>query len=148
LSLPELGHVALFVRDLERAKDFYIQAVGLRPVGNLMQGGVMALTGGRTHHELLLIEVGERVPTPSDRQPGLYHLAWKVGENLEELRACRDHLRKLAIPIEAAVDHLISQSLYLKDPDGNRVELYVDDPNYDWRADSAWLNAAPAPLQL
>jgi catechol 2,3-dioxygenase len=146
--LPELGHIALFVQDLASAKQFYTQAVGLRPVGKLMKGRAIALTGGRTHHELLLIETGDKPSISPDIQSSVYHFAWKVGDSLDDLKICYDRLLKMGISIEATVDHLISKSLYLRDPDGNRVELYVDDPQFPWRQDISWLDARPKPLQF
>jgi catechol 2,3-dioxygenase-like lactoylglutathione lyase family enzyme len=57
--MPELGHVVFYVRDLQRSLAFHRDGVGLRCVGELFGGRAAALTGGRTHHELLLIEAGE-----------------------------------------------------------------------------------------
>ena len=55
----ELGHLVLYVRDLSKMVEFYRDIVGLSVVGTIFEGRAAALTGGRTHHELLLIEVGD-----------------------------------------------------------------------------------------
>lgn len=71
-----------------------------------------------------------------------------MGDSLDELRAVKTRLEKLGVGVAAMVDHHISQSLYLHDPDGNELELYVDRPDYDWRARDDWLQMPPVPLDL
>ncbi len=51
-------------------------------------------------------------------------------------------------PVAGLSDHTISQSIYLRDPDGNELELYVDDPDYDWKNDDGWMEAPVKPLDL
>jgi catechol 2,3-dioxygenase len=93
----------------------------------------VALTSGRTHHELLLIEVGEVPGPPTGRHVGLYHVGIKIGDSLDDLRAAKAELERSGIPIDSMSDHTVSQSLYLKDPDGNEIELYVDADPAMWR---------------
>ena len=69
--MTELGHVALYVRDLQRSLDFYRDAVGLQVVGKLLGGRGAALSGGRTHHELLLIQDGYALGPVQVRLAGL-----------------------------------------------------------------------------
>src|ERR671935_3280536 len=87
-GVKELGHVVLYVRDLERSVRFYRDVLGWRQLELLGQGLPVAMfSGGRTHHELLLIEVGEgATPIPAGRRLGLYHFGLKVGDSDEELR--------------------------------------------------------------
>ncbi len=107
------------------------------------------LSGGRTHHELLLIEVGDAPGPLTGRRIGLYHVGWKIGEDRAALRALRTRLDQLGYPIDGQSDHTVSQSLYLRDPDGNEVELFVDDPSVDWRHDDhQWMQAPVKPLKL
>jgi len=145
--MVELGHVALRVSELERAIDFYQKAVGLKIVGRIGGGRAALLTGGRQHHELLLAAAPSMDAGASPRQP-LYHVAWRVGEGLDALRAAKDRLDRIGCPIEGAVDHGVSWSLYLRDPDSNQVELFADNPGVDWRRSSEWLNAPSLPLDL
>ncbi|MDH3280864.1 MAG: VOC family protein [Gammaproteobacteria bacterium] len=146
--MAELGHIVLYVRDLERSVQFYSEVVELDVQGRIFAGKAALLSGGRTHHELLLIEVGEAPGPLTGRRLGLYHTGWKVGETLEQLRAARDRVVAHGTAIDGAADHVISRSLYLRDPDGNEVELFVDDPNVDWRNDREWLDAPVKPLDL
>jgi catechol 2,3-dioxygenase len=145
--MVELGHVALRVRELERAIDFYRRAVGLTLVGRFGGGRAAVLTGGSQHHELLLVAAPSLEAGKSSSQP-LYHVAWKVGLGLDALRAAKGRLDRMGIPIDGAVDHAVSWSLYLRDPEGNQVELFADNPDVDWRRSSEWLQAPSRPVDL
>ncbi len=143
-----LGHVVFYVRDLEKSLAFYRDVVGLDVVGTLFDGRAAMLSGGRTHHELLLIQVGDAPGPLRGKRIGLYHVAWKIGEALDDLRRIRERLQTAGYSIRGLADHTVSQSLYLDDPDGNEVELYVDDPDVDWRSSKAWMQKPVKPLDL
>lgn len=143
-----LGHVVFYVKDLERSLVFYRDVVGFQEVGRIFGGKAAALTSGRTHHELLLIEVGEAPAPPSGLRRGLYHIGIKVGNNLDALRNAKHDLERAGIAISGMSDHTVSQSLYLHDPDGNEVELYVDDQTVDWKRDPQAVLAPIKPLVL
>ncbi|MEO5657096.1 MAG: VOC family protein [Nitrospiria bacterium] len=128
-----LGHVVWYVRDLERSLRFYRDLLGFSEVGRTFGGQAAALTGGRTHHELLLIEVGDAPAPPPGRRIGLYHIGIKVGDSLDELREAKQELERAGVVIGGMSDHTVSQSLYVFDPDGNEVELYVDADPALWR---------------
>jgi catechol 2,3-dioxygenase len=146
--MPKLGHVVFYVRSLEPAVRFYTEIVGLGLRGRIFGNRAAVLSGGSTHHELLLIEVGD-APSPREgHRLGLYHVGWKVGETLDDLRAVRARLDAAGVPIEGVADHTVSQSLYVRDPDGNEVELFVDNPAVDWQNDQAWMEAPVKPLRL
>lgn len=148
LSPPGLGHVVIKVRNLERALAFYADGLGLREMAR--HGGDMVfLSSGRTHHELALLQVasGEPSTPPDRRQVGLHHLAFRVGEDLDTLRAWRDRMQDLGVPVLGQSDHRVSQSLYLRDPDGMLVELFVDADPAIWRENPAAV-AHVAPLNL
>ena len=146
--MPELAHIVLYVRELERSVRFYRDVVGLTSLGNIFDGRAAMLSGGATHHELLLIEVGEAPGPLQGRRIGLYHMGWKIGDSLDALRAMKQRLEKHGISIDGMSDHTVSQSVYVRDPDGNEVELFVDDPNVDWRASDAWMETPVKPLRL
>lgn len=146
--MTELGHVVLYVRDLEKSLTFYQDVVGLDLQGRIFSGKAALLSGGRTHHELLLIAVGDAPGPLQGRRLGLYHVGWKVGQSLEELRVVRDQVLDHGHTIEGMSNHVVSQSLYLRDPDGNEVELFVDDPQVDWSESKAWMETPVRPLKL
>ncbi len=146
--MTELAHVVFYVRDLPRSVAFYRDVVGLGVVGKIFDDRAVLLSGGRTHHELLLIEVGEAPGPLTGRRIGLYHVAFKVGESLDALRAARDRVHDSGYELSGQSDHTVSQSLYLRDPDGNEVELFVDDPSIDWASDRSWMEAPVKPLKI
>jgi len=146
--MTTLGHVVFYVQDLTRSVDFYTRIVGLNVTGKIFNDQAAILTGGSTHHELLLIEVKDSTPAPAGRRIGLYHVGWKIGEDLETLKNKLAEIKSNDYPIDGMSDHTISQSLYLSDPDGNEVELYVDDPKIDWEKDHSWMTEPVKPLKL
>lgn len=146
--MTTLGHVVFYVRDLDRSVGFYTDCVGLQLKGRIFQGRAAVLSGGSTHHELLLIEVGNAQGPLQGRRIGLYHVGWKVGESVPELKQTYQRIIDAGYELEGMSDHTISQSLYLKDPDGNEIELFVDNPDYDWRNNHSWMEAPVKPLSL
>lgn len=145
--MAELGHVVFYVKDLKRSSAFYREVVGLERVGTIFNERGALFSSGRTHHELLLIEVGDAPGPLSGKRLGLYHVGWKVGDRLEVLG---DHLKRAEVfgcEIEGMSDHTVSRSLYLRDPDGNEVELFVDNPGYDRRDRDDWMAAPVKPLK-
>ncbi len=143
-----LGHVVFYVRDLDRSLAFYRDLLGFREVGRTFGGAAAALTSGRTHHELLLIEVGQAPGPLSGRRLGLYHIGIKIGDSLDALRAAKADLERAGIAIQGMSDHKVSQSLYLADPDGNEVELYVDADPAIWKDDPQAVVSPVQPLRL
>ncbi len=155
MEVKELGHIVLYVRDIERSSAFYRDVLGWRQIlpekGQPAASPMAAFSSpsGRTHHELLLIEVGpDAAALPAGRRVGLYHFGLKVGDSDDELRAAVAALQDSGVPIAGASDHTITHSLYISDPDGNQIELYVDVPGVDWKNDPALIGAAIKPLRL
>jgi catechol 2,3-dioxygenase len=153
MNVKELGHLVLYVRDIDRSSAFYrdvlgwsqIQMPGNGPLGRLP---VAAFTSGRTHHELLLIEVGEDAqPQPRGRHVGLYHFGLKVGDSDDELREALKAVQSAGVSVMGMSDHTVSHSVYIQDPDGNEIELYIDVPGVDWK-DGAAVMAPVKPLAL
>ncbi|MDF0668254.1 MAG: VOC family protein [Nitrospira sp.] len=143
-----LGHVVFYVKDLERSLAFYRDLLGFKEVGRIFNGAAAALSSGRTHHELLLIQVGDAPGPPPGRRRGLYHVGIKIGDSLDELRQAKRELEQAGISIDGMSDHTVSQSLYLKDADGNEVELYVDAEESVWKNDPAAVVSPIKPLYL
>ena len=143
-----LGHVVFYVKDLERSLSFYRDLLGFKEVGRIFNGAAAALSSGRTHHELLLIQVGDAPGPTQGHRRGLYHIGIKVGDSLDELRAAKKELEQAAVTIDGMSDHTVSQSLYLRDPDGNEIELYVDADESVWKNDPAAVVSPIKPLVL
>lgn len=151
VGVTELGHVVLYVRDADASRTFYGDVLGWPVVATVDLGGAraVAFSAGRTHHELLLIEVGpDAASLPRGRRVGMYHFGVKVGDTDDELRAMLRRLADHDVTIVGSADHTVTHSLYIVDPDGNEVELYVDVAGVDWVSDPAAIVAPIRPLRL
>jgi catechol 2,3-dioxygenase len=146
MKVQGVGHVVLKVRSLDRSAAFYAGVLGLREVGRL--GNKMVFfSAGTNHHDLACLEVGPNAPAPPRAAVGLYHVALKIGNSLDELRAAKTLLEVHQVPIRGISDHVVSQSIYTEDPDGNAVELFVDADPAIWAANPAAV-AQVKPLAL
>jgi catechol-2,3-dioxygenase len=85
---------------------------------------------------------------PKGRRVGMYHFGLKVGDSDDELRAARDAVLAAGATMVGSSDHVVTHSLYLLDPDGNEIELYVDVPGVDWKNEPSLMMVRPRPLQL
>lgn len=144
-----LGHVVLKVRDLERSAAFYRDVLGLREVARYRRDQMAFFTveGSGNHHDLALMALGPDAPADDPGAVGLAHVAFKVGDRLDDLRAVRARLERHGVPLLGMSDHRVSQSLYFGDPDGNVLECYVDGDPAVWREDPAAV-ATIRPLSL
>ncbi len=149
MGIKELGHVVLYVRDIERSSYFYRDVLGFSQILPRFEEGsggmsgsrsplgshVAAFSSGRTHHELLLIEVGDSAqPIAKGRRLGMYHIGLKVGDSDQELVEAWNKVVASGATVIGASDHTVTHSLYILDPDGNEIELYIDVPGVDWRS--------------
>ncbi len=148
MPIRELGHIVLYVRDLATSRAFYRDILGWPEVATVGRMGAV-FSSGRTHHELLLLEVGpDAAPTPPGRRLGLYHFGLKVGETDDELREAISGLEAGGVPIGGTGDHGVTHSVYIADPDGNEIELYIDVQPEIWRDDPTAVLAPVKPLRL
>src|SRR5947199_85616 len=126
-----IGHIHLKVADLDRALSFYRDVLGFELTQRYGNQAAFLSAGGYHHHiELNTWESSGGTPPPSG-STGLYHLAIVYPTRTELADALRRVLRA-RIPLEGASDHGVSEAIYLRDPDGNGVELYRDRPEADW----------------
>jgi catechol-2,3-dioxygenase len=148
MEIQELGHIVLYVTDLGRMADFYRDTLGFPELRR--QWPIALFSGGRTHHELLLIEVGG-APKPPQRahemRPGLYHVGFKIGEGAEAAKRAYEELKGKGVPVIGATDHGVTHSIYVLDPDGNELELYADVSDA-WKADPEAVLAPAKPLRF
>ena len=135
MEVKELGHIVLYVRDLEASRRFYREVLGWKEIAGTDHQMAM-YSSGRTHHELLLIEVGPNAaPIPEGRRVGMYHFGLKVGTTDDELREAHQTLVNAGANVVGTADHGVTHSLYITDPDGNEIELYIDVQPEVWRED-------------
>jgi catechol 2,3-dioxygenase len=139
MKVQSLGHTFLKVRDRERAERFYTDVLGMTVAARLEAPAMTFFTLGN-HHDFGIIEVGDGPDAPAD-SPGLFHVAFKIGDSLEDLRTAKADLEATGATVDFAMDHSVTQSVYLRDPDDNMIELYVDVSD-GWRADPNLVTAA------
>jgi catechol-2,3-dioxygenase len=134
MSIPvaRLNHAVLFVRDAERAAEFYTRLFGFEVVARERGGQAIFLRSPLegNHHDLGLFSVGPQAENAPRGSVGLYHLAWEV-PTITDLAAARDALAE-AGALGGASDHGVSKSLYGHDPDGNEFEIMWRVPREAW----------------
>ncbi len=138
--------MVLRVTDRERAERFYVGVLGLPLCARFDEGGLkMAFFTLGNHHDFAVMEVPGDGSPRSESAVGLHHVAFKIGTSMDELREARAKLDAAAIAT-TPVDHDVTKSLYLADPDGNGIELYVDASDA-WRRDPQRV-AQAKPLEM
>lgn len=131
IPVSRLNHAVLYVRELDRAVDFYKKAFGFEEIAR--EGGAMAFmraAKSTNHHDLGLMAVGPDAPRPPRGSTGLYHLAWEV-PTIEDLASASAVLVELNA-LTGMSDHGATKSLYGADPDGNEFELMWMVPRDQW----------------
>ena len=143
-----IGHVHLKVADLERSLAFYRDVLGFEVTQRIGTQAAFLSTNGYHHHLGLNTWESAGGRPPAQGTTGLYHVAILFPSE-GELAAAVRRVLKAGIPLEGASDHGVSEAVYLKDPDGNGVELYRDRPKEQWpRNPDGGLAMFTAPLDL
>jgi len=132
----DIGHVHLKVSDLERALAFYQGVLGFELTQRMGDSAAFLSAGGYHHHIALNTWESLGGSPPALGTTGLYHFAIRYPDRPALADALR-RVEKAGIPLEGAADHGVSEALYLRDPDGNGVELYWDRPRAEWPRDGA-----------
>src|SRR5580765_7714776 len=143
-----IGHVHLKVSDLQRAIAFYRDVLGFELTQRLGDEAAFLSAGGYHHHIGLNTWESQGGLPPPANSTGLYHLAIVYPTRAELADALR-RLTKAGIRLEGASDHGVSEALYVRDPDGNGVELYWDRPKEQWpRTPDGGLAMVTEPLDI
>jgi catechol 2,3-dioxygenase len=143
-----VGHVHLKVSDLDRALKFYRDVLGFELTQRYGNEAAFLSAGGYHHHIGLNTWESEGGSPPPPGSTGLYHLAIVYPTRAQFADALRRVLRA-GIRLEGASDHGVSEAIYLRDPDGNGVELYWDRPKQEWpRKPNGDLAMVTEPLEL
>lgn len=135
---PTLGHVHLRVADIDRALGFYRDLLGFEVMERMGDGAAFLASGGYHHHLGLNTWASKDAGPPPAGHTGLYHTAF-LYEDRAALAKVTKRVLDAGYRLDGAADHGVSQAVYLKDPDGNGVELYYDRPRAEWprRADGS-----------
>ncbi len=146
MKVQSLGHVVLKVRDLEKSEAFYNGLLGMPVCARFDENGMkMTFFSLGDHHDLAIAEVSGTEPAGGEDATGLHHVAFCIGQSIDDLVDARDHLQAAGVALNP-IDHEVTKSLYFDDPDGNNVELYVDVSDV-WKSDPQRI-AQIAPLDL
>ena len=143
----DIGHTHLKVADLDRALDFWHGVLGF-DIQQRMGDQAAFVSAGGYHHHIGLNTWESRGGSPPPRNTtGLYHVAIRYPDR----KTLADALRRVldaGIPLDGASDHGVSEAIYLRDYDGNGVELYRDRPEAEWPREGDTLSMTLAPLDL
>lgn len=136
MEIKRVGHVVVKMRDLEAAKRFYGGVLGMQissesPVAIFFRFG-------NYHHDIGVFKVTEQAELPKEDQVGLLHFALVV-EDEDALVRTYQHLKAQGVEIRGTLDHGMTRSLYIRDPDGNTIEIYCEVPEYDWRTNDDFI---------
>src|SRR5688572_23684499 len=123
VTIRELGHVSLFVRNLDATRRFYRDLLGLRETGTAKDGRIVFFSAGVHHHDVSceLARAPGAGPQPKG-VPGLYHIAFDVGASLADLRQARRAMETAGLSVFGET----ANSFCVRDPDGHEIELYVE----------------------
>jgi catechol 2,3-dioxygenase len=144
MKVHALGHVVIKVRDQQRAEAFYNGLLGIPIAARDPQMSATFFTLGN-HHDFAVVAIGDDAVDPPAKSAGLLHVAFKIGDSIEELREARVKLEAAGVKV-SAYDHAVSKSIYFNDPDGNCIEFYVD-TSHAWK-ENPQLVAQSEPLEL
>ena len=144
-----VGHVHLKVADLDRAIAFYRGVLGFELTQRMGEQAAFLSAGGYHHHVGLNTWETRGGSPPPPGTTGLYHSAF-LFPTRRDLAQALQRVLAAGIPLDGATDHGVSEALYLRDPDGNGVELYCDRPREEWPLEpdgSVSMFTAPLDLQ-
>jgi len=126
-----LAHVNVYVRDVERSHKWYADLLGLHTYDYRPGAAAFMSADQDESHEIALMQVGADAPLQEAGQVGLNHMAWRL-DSLDDLKEFYQHIKEINVPISRVADHGISLGIYLRDPDGNGVEVYYEMPRSEW----------------
>jgi catechol 2,3-dioxygenase-like lactoylglutathione lyase family enzyme len=125
LHVRELGHVSLFVRDLEASRRFYRDVLGLTETGEGKGGRIVFFSAGLHHHDISCELARAAGPGPQPQgAPGLYHIAFNVGDDQAALAGARQWVKAHGLTPFGETRNSFS----VRDPDGHQIELYAELP--------------------
>ena len=144
----DIGHVHLKVSDIDRALGFYRDVLGFDLILRHGDEAAFLSAGGYHHHIGLNTWESRGGSPPPPGTTGLYHVAIRYPDRATLGDALR-RLKDSGMPVSGATDHGVSEAIYLRDPDGNGIELYRDRPREEWpRTDDGEVTMYNAPLDV
>jgi len=98
------------------------------------------------HHDIAIFKTSPDADLPKDHQVGLVHVALLV-DGLDTVKAWYQRCKSHAVPVLGVIDHAVTNSFYIRDPEGNVLEIYCDMPDYDWRTNGMGFIVRPLELE-
>lgn len=142
MKIESLGHIVLKVSNLDASRDFYHKLLGLSISAESEDWKMIFFTLG-SHHDFAIVEVGSEAEK-NIKSVGVDHFAFKICGNINDLYNAKIALESAGVEIEP-VNHHVSFSLYFSDPDGNKLEVYVDATD-DWRTNPSLITSEATEL--
>ena len=130
----KLGHVNIFVRNAERSRDWYEDLLGLHTYGFTAGRAAFMTSDLGNSHEIALLQVGDDAQGPQPGQVGLNHMAWYM-DSLDDLTEIYFRIKEKNVKIERVSDHGHAIGIYIRDPDGNGIEISYEMPAEEWGHD-------------
>ena len=145
--IKKVGHVVLKCQDLEKAREFYVDVLGMT-LAKFDPNRGMFLRFNDYHHDIAIFKTGPDADPPKANQVGLVHVALVV-DDLDTVKAWYAKLKARGVPIVGTADHAVTNSMYFKDPEGNTLEIYCEVPFsvYDWHTQGMGFIAHPLNLE-
>ena len=145
--IKKVGHVVLKCQDLEKAREFYVDVLGMT-LAKFDPNRGMFLRFNDYHHDIAIFKTGPDADPPKQNQVGLVHVALVV-DDLDTVKAWYAKLKARGVPIVGTADHAVTNSMYFKDPEGNTLEIYCEVPFsvYDWHTQGMGFIANPINLE-
>ncbi len=145
MPIQRVGHVVIKMRDLDAAKHFYRDILGMK-ITDEREGFGVFFRFDDYHHDIAVFKVNEDAEAPQKNQVGLAHIAL-IADSLDTVKSMYQTLKAHDVPIVRTVDHGITRSVYFKDPEGNELEIYCEVPEVDWHTVDTIIKADPIDLE-
>ena len=132
-AIRRVGHLVLRVKDVARSRRFFEEIMGLPVVGQNQRGMVFFSADVKdNHHMLAIVPAREGAALPARDQVGMDHVSFELG-SFAELQEAYRRLKHNGVEIDHTTYHGVTKSVYFLDPDGNRLEFYVNVPEEEYR---------------
>ncbi len=126
-----LGHVNIFVRNVERSQKWYEDVLGLHTYEYRPGWAAFMSADIDQSHEVALMQLGDDAAGQNKGQVGLNHMAWMMA-SIDDLKESYRRLKEKGVKVDRVVDHGISLGIYFRDPDGNGIEVSYELPRDEW----------------
>ena len=144
MPIERVGHVVLKMRDLDSAKTFYRDILGMK-IATEREFGVF-FRFNDYHHDIAVFKVDDDAASPEKNQVGLAHIAL-VADSLDTVKSIYQRLKDHDVPIVRTRDHGCTKSVYFQDPEGNEIEIYCEVPELPWQKIDNVFKGGPLDLE-